>query len=188
MRYLILSDIHGNLEALNSVLAHAAAQEYDNALVLGDLVGYGADPNAVVDAIRALNPISSIRGNHDKVAARLEGSEAFNMAARKAISWTTETLTAENLEYLAALDEGPRLVDDQVEICHGAPSDEDEYLFEVRDAVRALRDAKRPICFFGHTHVQIVYQLSNEGELDVSGSDASSARRLSLLPSHKYLD
>src|SRR5512134_1631988 len=123
MRYLILSDIHGNLEALDSVLAHAAAQEYDNALVLGDLVGYGADPNAVVDAIRALNPISSIRGNHDKVAARLEGSEAFNMAARKAISWTTETLTAENLQYLAVLDEGPRLVDDQVEICHGAPSD-----------------------------------------------------------------
>ncbi|HEY7441223.1 MAG TPA: metallophosphoesterase family protein [Vicinamibacterales bacterium] len=187
MRYLILSDIHGNLEALDAVLAHAAAQEFDNVLVLGDLVGYGADPNAVVDAIRALDPFSVIRGNHDKVAARLEGAEAFNIAARKAISWTTQTLTAKNLDYLAALEEGPLLVDDQVEICHGAPSDEDEYLFEVRDAVRALRDAKRPICFFGHTHVQIVYQLSDEGELDVSGSDASSARRLSLLGSHKYL-
>lgn len=187
MRYLILSDIHANLEALNAVLAHAAAQEYDNALVLGDLVGYGADPNAVVDAIRALDPVSIIRGNHDKVAAGIESSEAFNIAAKKAIAWTTGTLTPQNLEYLAALPEGPHLVNDDVEICHGAPSDEDEYLFEVRDAVRALRDAKRRQCFFGHTHVQVVYQLSDDGELDVSGSDASSGRRLSLLASHKYL-
>ena len=70
MRYLVLSDIHANLEALETVLAGAPAETYDRVLVLGDLVGYGADPNAVVDRVRALIPLAVIRGNHDKAAVR----------------------------------------------------------------------------------------------------------------------
>jgi len=187
MRYLILSDIHANIEALDAVLAHADAEGYDGALVLGDLVGYGADPNAVVERIRALNPIAIIRGNHDKVAAGVEGADSFNTAARRAVSWTSAVLTPENRAYLAALPEGPLLVDEAVEVCHGTPSDEDEYLFEVSDAVRALRESERTACFFGHTHVQIIYQLSDNEWLDVSGSDSASGRRLTLQPSTKYL-
>ena len=187
MRYVIFSDIHGNLEALEAVIAHAERQDYDAVLMLGDLVGYGADPNAVVDRIQALNPLASVRGNHDKVAAGMETAESFNMAARRAVSWTSAALTSESQAYLAGLPEGPLVVDDDVEICHGAPSDEDRYVFEAVDAANALRDVRRPICFFGHTHVQVVYELSNDHLLTMSTSDASSGRRLTLEGSSKYL-
>ena len=76
MRSLVISDIHGNLEALETVL-DVLEGRYDSVLVLGDLVGYGADPNAVVDRVRALDPRAVIRGNHDKVAAGLEDGESF---------------------------------------------------------------------------------------------------------------
>ena len=68
MRYLILSDIHANIDALEAVLAAAPAETWDRALVLGDLVGYGAEPNAVIERVRALDPLAAIRGNHDKAA------------------------------------------------------------------------------------------------------------------------
>jgi len=187
MRYFILSDIHANLEALEAVLTHADTQRYDAALVLGDLVGYGADPNAVVQRIQALNPVAIVRGNHDKVATGTENADSFNMAARRAVSWTSAALTSESHAFLAALPEGPVLVNDDVEICHGAPSDEDKYVFEEMDAVRALLESRRPVCLFGHTHVQVVYQLSHDDALNVSGFDESSGRRLTLEPSCKYL-
>ena len=117
MTYLILSDIHANLEALDAVLA--AAGDYDHALVLGDLVGYGADPNEVVARVRALPSATIIRGNHDKVATRLASVEHFNHLARFAIQWTAEALTPDNHQWLAALPAGPVAVDDLVEICHG---------------------------------------------------------------------
>ena len=103
MRYLVLSDIHSNLEALDAVLRASAAQRYDGVLVLGDLVGYGADPNAVVDRVRALNPAAIVRGNHDKVAAGLDDAEDFNPMAKSAAHWTRESLTPETLEYLREL-------------------------------------------------------------------------------------
>ena len=84
MRYLVLSDIHSNLEALDAVLRAAAAQKYDAVLVLGDLVGYGADPNAVVDRMRGSAPVAIVRGNHDKVAAGLDNAEDFNPMAKAA--------------------------------------------------------------------------------------------------------
>ena len=86
MRYLVLSDIHANLEALEAVLDAAREIPYERILVLGDLVGYGADPNAVVDRIRGLQPHAVIRGNHDKVGAGLEPSDAFNTVARAAMA------------------------------------------------------------------------------------------------------
>ena len=82
MRYLVLTDIHANLEALDICLADANAQGFEQTLVLGDLVGYGPDPNGVIDRIKALNPIAMIRGNHDKVACGLEQPEGFNAVAR----------------------------------------------------------------------------------------------------------
>jgi hypothetical protein len=110
----LISDIHANLEALEAVLS--AAPRYDHALVLGDLVGYGADPNAVIDRVRSLGPATFIRGNHDKVGAGLENTEGFNYLARQAISWTASTLTAEHRRWLAALPQGPALIDDLVEL------------------------------------------------------------------------
>jgi diadenosine tetraphosphatase ApaH/serine/threonine PP2A family protein phosphatase len=162
MRYLVISDIHANLEAFEAVLAAATDVPYDRLLVLGDLVGYGADPNAIVERIRGLQPHALIRGNHDKVGSGLESADGFNAVARSAIRWTYDTLTPSNREWLAALPTGPIVVDDLIEICHGTPFDEDAYVFDDLDALRALHAAQRPLCLFGHTHVQIGYALTGD--------------------------
>jgi predicted phosphodiesterase len=160
VRYLVLSDIHANLEALEATLAAAGA--CDLTLVLGDLVGYGADPNAVIERVRRLEPVVVIRGNHDKVAAGLEGVEGFNQIAREAIEWTAAALTPENGAWLAALQQGPVVIDETVEICHGSPFDEDMYVFDDLDALRAIRATRCPLCLFGHTHIPAVFRLSGE--------------------------
>src|ERR1700704_5613500 len=159
MRYLVLTDIHANLEALEAVLADAAVHKYDRTLILGDLVGYGADPNAVVDRVRGLNPIAMVRGNHDKVACGLEEADGFNSVARNAVRWTFDTLTAENRAWLAELPRGPIPVSEMVEICPGSPFDEDAYVFDELDAARALKMSSRPLCLFGHTHCPASFEL-----------------------------
>ena len=166
MRYLVISDIHANLEALEATLA--AAGPYDRALVLGDLVGYGADPNAVIDRIRGMPDAVLIRGNHDKVGAGLEDVDGFNHLARFAIAWTAATLTPDNREWLASVPQGPALVDEVVEICHGTPFDEDVYVFDDLDALRAIKSARRPLCLFGHTHVPAIYRLGPDAELSMT--------------------
>src|SRR6266511_2068440 len=120
MRYLILSDIHANLDAFDAVLAHASGR-WDRVLVLGDLVGYGAEPNAVVDRVRELEPDAVIRGNHDKAACGIDDGSQFNHVARMAAIWTRGQLTAENTASPRALPMGPLAIDALTEIFHGAP-------------------------------------------------------------------
>lgn len=186
MRYLILSDIHGNLEALDATLAAAAPVGYDRTIVLGDLVGYGADPNAVIDGVRALNPEIVIRGNHDKVACGIEDPEGFNVVARNAVRWTFETLTPENRAYLTSLPAGPHIVDDLIEVCHGTPFDEDAYVFDELDALRALKAGRRPVVLFGHTHVPVAFLLTADG-LEVSGFESGDELRVPIRDDGQYL-
>lgn len=155
MRYLILSDIHANIDALEAVLA--AAEGCDESIVLGDLVGYGAEPNGVVDRVRALGPTAIIRGNHDKAACGLDDGENFNQVARFAAAWTAEQLTPANRDFLRDLPRGPTPIDDRLEICHGSPFDEDHYIFDALDATRALETATRQVCVFGHTHLPVIF-------------------------------
>jgi predicted phosphodiesterase len=186
MRYLILTDIHANLEALDTCLADARARRYDETLVLGDLVGYGPDPNLVVERVQALEPLALVRGNHDKVACGLEQAEGFNTVAKSAAKWTLEVLTPEYREWLAVLPEGPIEVDDTVEICHGSPFDEDAYIFDELDAVRALKVATRPLCLFGHTHYPVTFELSDES-FDSVGSASAPQTHVELRDGCKYL-
>lgn len=170
MRYLILSDLHANLQALDAVLEDAQAIGYDAVLVLGDLVGYGADPGPVIDRTLALNPIAMIRGNHDKVCAGLESSMLFNDAARASAEWTAGILSATHLKVLRELPKGPRLVDPSLEICHGTPFDEDHYVFDDHDASRAADAASARICLFGHTHVPSVFATAQDPVVGAEGS------------------
>ncbi|MCC7416690.1 MAG: metallophosphoesterase family protein [Acidobacteria bacterium] len=186
LRYLVLSDIHANLEALDACLGDARARGFDRTLVLGDLVGYGADPNAVIERILALRPEAIVRGNHDKAAAGLDDAEGFNTVARSAARWTFDALAPERRAWLAALPAGPIAADDLVEICHGSPLDEDAYLFDELDAIRALGAAARPLCLFGHTHFPIAFALW-EGALDVMGPSTAAHAALALRPGGKYL-
>lgn len=184
MRYLVLSDLHANLEAFEAVLAAVGRDAYDRCLLLGDIVGYGADPNAVVDRVRALAPDVAIRGNHDKVASGMESADGFNQAAKYAAMWTLDQLSPENRDYLAALPPGPLEIDDVLQICHGSPDDEDEYIFEPVDAVEALRGLSRPLCMFGHTHVPVGYWLS-ANEFDLIVPDGQT--RIDLVPGRRYM-
>ncbi|HXI27676.1 MAG TPA: metallophosphoesterase family protein [Vicinamibacterales bacterium] len=186
MRYLVLTDIHANLEALETCLADAVNRRYDETLVLGDLVGYGADPNAVIARVQGLNPRAIVRGNHDKVACGLEQADGFNAVAKNAARWTLDVLTPEYREWLAALPEGPIDVDEVVEICHGSPFDEDAYIFDELDAVRALKVSTRPLCLFGHTHYPITFELSAES-FDSVGSSSAAETQIQLRDGCKYL-
>jgi len=152
MRFLLLSDLHSNLEATRATLARAAELGYDRALVLGDIVGYGADPNAVIDLLRGLKELSAIRGNHDRVAAGLEEGEGFNEAARIAAIWTRRALTPENRAFLRDLPRGPFEPAPGLLLCHGTPLDEDEYLMDEPDARRCFEALPFGVCFFGHSH------------------------------------
>src|SRR6476620_301681 len=186
MRYLVLTDIHANLEAMEACLAAAAVRGYDRALVLGDLVGYCADPNAVIALTQTLDSAAIVRGNHDKVACGLEQADGFNSVAKRAAHWTHDKLTPANREWLAALPRGPVVVDDVVEICHGSPFDEDAYIFDELDAVRALKTSQRPLCLFGHTHYPVSFELSGESFESPGPAVAAEMRRV-LRPGAKYL-
>ncbi|HEV8385902.1 MAG TPA: metallophosphoesterase family protein [Candidatus Acidoferrales bacterium] len=151
MRYLILSDIHANQTALEAALA-AMQGRWDKAVCLGDVVGYGPDPNEVIDRVRGL-VAACIRGNHDKASCGLDSAEDFNPVARRAALWTREQLTAENLAYLQNLPQGPVEVDG-ITLMHGAWEDEDEYVFSPAQALDGLLGPPTMVSFFGHTHFQ----------------------------------
>jgi predicted phosphodiesterase len=186
LRYLILTDIHANLEALEACLADAEPRGCDETLFLGDLIGYGADPNAVVERIRGIEPVAMVRGNHDKVVFGMDQAEGFNAVARSAAAWMLETLTPANRDWVAALPQGPQSVDDLIEICHGAPYDEDAYIFDEADARLALNTSRRQLCLFGHTHYPVTFELSDMS-FTSAGPAVESEAHLDLRDGVKYL-
>ena len=124
MKYLIFTDLHGNLEAFDALRKFIKKRKIDHFLCLGDLVGYGASPNEIIQEVRKLTPLSCIRGNHDKAVCDQDSINSFNPIAAAAIVWTRENLTSENLEYLGSLPQGPQIIHENITICHGAPFDE----------------------------------------------------------------
>ena len=190
MRILVLSDIHANLEALDSCMA--GAPSFDAVVNLGDIVGYGASPNEVAERSRDLGNIF-VRGNHDKAATGLIDLNDFNPMAAAAALWTREQLTSENLDWLGNLPHGPVSLPDfpEVQLVHGSPNDEDEYVVSLGDALAPLITLTSPLTFFGHTHLQ--------GGFFANGSSADGFRPeyrtvgqaesvpLQLKPSTRYL-
>jgi predicted phosphodiesterase len=162
MRYLIFSDIHGNLEALEAVLRDTKKKKIEHYLFLGDLVGYGASPNEVIQQVQALGPLSLVRGNHDKAVAGLDSIQTFNPIAAAGIEWTRKSLNKRYLRFLGSLAKSPLIVHDTITICHGAPFDEDYYIFGEFDAAEAFDYISTPVCFFGHTHFPFVYVAREE--------------------------
>ncbi len=170
MRYLIIADMHGNWDALVAVLEDARTRGFDEVLVLGDLVGYGATPNEVVEELGRLEiPYRAIRGNHDKVVSGIDSGLNFNPTALTAARWTTDELTEENLEFVRGLVQGPVQVADDLLICHGSLLDEDEYLLAAVDAAESLHSVDEPLVFFGHTHIPSKFAYREEdGQMDVA--------------------
>jgi predicted phosphodiesterase len=186
LRYLILSDLHANAEALAAVLARVRGRSYDAVVVLGDFVGYGADPNDVIERVRHLRRRKvMVRGNHDRVAAGLDSGGSFNPVALSAARWTAEALTDENRRFLQELPMGPVEIDERFVICHGSPLDEDAYIFSDSDAAWNFRSIGLDLCFFGHSHVPSVFTLEpDQIRVDVV---RGPRRRLKLDSGKRYL-
>lgn len=163
MRYLILSDIHSNLEALEASLARAKQAAYDSVLCCGDIVGYGPSPVETIDIIRALKAVT-IRGNHDRVASGLDEATQFNPHARQAVYWTRAVLPESHREYLANLPVGPLEITPQAQLVHGALTDEDDYIFTEADADENFLLTDKSLTFFGHSHFPVVYSSNGNGD------------------------
>ncbi len=185
MKYLILSDIHSNKEALQAALSHVRRKPWDKAVFLGDLVGYGANPNQTVDILRKLRPLQAIRGNHDKVCSGIENGELFNRIALQAAMWTRNKLTRSNLMWLKGLPQGPLVVDDKFAIAHGTPIDEDAYIFGEIEALNVFRQTTFDVCFFGHSHFPVIFALSPDAITTVL--TVAPSFRFKLQPGVRYL-
>lgn len=161
MRILVISDIHANLTALNTVLLDAG--EIDAAWCLGDLVGYGPDPNGVIEQIRQLPNLLCLIGNHDAAALNQIDTGAFNPEARQAVQWTQKTLTEESTAFLRSLPE--KLQIGEVTLSHGSPRYPVwEYLLDTRSAAHNFEYFETPYCFVGHTHLPVVYTMNGSGQ------------------------
>jgi predicted phosphodiesterase len=161
VRLLILSDIHSNLEALDACLRTAEA--CDQFVNLGDTVGYGADPNAVIGRVRPYGGLA-VRGNHDHAVLVPAEIETFNPIAAQAVQWTRNNLAPENLAWLSEVAVGPVYEPALagVQFVHGSPVGEDDYILSEFSAQAAFAASPAQLIFFGHTHIQcaVEYQES----------------------------
>lgn len=161
MRVAVLSDIHSNAPALEAALEAVGA--FDQLWVLGDIVGYGPHPDAVVERLRELDAVA-VQGNHDAAVLGRIPTGTFNDLARAAVTWTGETMKPENLDWLAELPE--IRVEGDFTLAHGSPRDPIwEYLFSVPAARINLAAFETPYCIVGHTHHQLTFR-DDEGQVE----------------------
>jgi predicted phosphodiesterase len=179
MQYGVLADVHSNLEALRAVLSFFGSKKIDHYLCLGDIVGYGPNPNECVSVIKALPHCAKVAGNHDRAACGLKVLLWFNEYARKAVLWTARTLTQDNQIFLSELPKS--LSHEGLSIVHGSPRDPlDEYLLTREQYKENLPLLTENVTFVGHSHIPFAF----------SRTSAYSLRDhvpLLLLPEEKYI-
>ena len=183
MRVAVVSDLHSNLEALDAVLAAADGFDCERLLVLGDLVGYGADPDAVIARLADRNAVA-IAGNHDLAAVGRFDATWFNEVAAAAIAWTGETMASETRSFLTALE--PRRDEPDALLVHGSVRDPAaEYLLAIPDAEASFRLAPFDVAFFGHTHLPTVFRCDENGR--VSGWVIPPETPVELEPGSRFM-
>lgn len=154
-KILVISDVHANHTALQAVLD--AAGDFDGVWCLGDLVGYGPDPNECIQTIKELPDLVCLLGNHDAAVLGKIDIDSFNQEARLAAIWTLQQLDEENLDYLRQLPD--YVVDQDVTLVHGSPRNPVwEYILDIYSAEENFKYFDTPICLVGHTHIPLVYQ------------------------------
>jgi len=163
MKLAIISDIHGNLEALTKALSIIDEKRVDEIVCLGDVVGYGANPNECLDLVRKRCSVV-IKGNHDEAALDPGGPHDFNPIAQQAIDWTAGALIPENRDYLRARPMVCRI--EEALLVHSSPRSPElwEYVVSTENALDALRSFEERICFIGHTHVPGIFSPSGRSK------------------------
>jgi diadenosine tetraphosphatase ApaH/serine/threonine PP2A family protein phosphatase len=168
VKYVIISDIHANLEAFEAARKEIGKISPDKILCLGDLVGYGASPNECVEAAREISDLT-VAGNHDFGAVGRTDIAYFNMYAREAILWTARALKQDNFDFLCGrpLTE---IVDDKIRIVHATPRDPERwnYIFSHEQALEEFDAFAEQVCFIGHSHQPIIYEMMDRETLIVN--------------------
>jgi diadenosine tetraphosphatase ApaH/serine/threonine PP2A family protein phosphatase len=184
MKIAVLTDLHANLEALDRCLAHAQAMGAERYVCLGDIVGYGADPVAVVERLRALPGLLAVRGNHDE-ALECEMGPLTPPGIRAAIEWTAAQLSPEQRAWLTALPY--RHEQHGATFVHSSAREPSawEYIWSVEAATACLGATASPVTFFGHTHVPKVYYETPDGA--VRELDPSPGEAIPLSPRARYV-
>ncbi|MCD7896787.1 MAG: metallophosphatase family protein [Planctomycetaceae bacterium] len=156
MRFAIFGDIHGNLEALEAVLAECGNHDVDQYLCLGDIVGYGANPNECVERIRSVGALA-VCGNHDHAVIGAQNLNYFNAHARDAVIWTAKQLSTESKQWLRGLSLVEHLPD--FSIVHGSLHSPElfNYVQTIKDADYNFRQMDRPLLFLGHSHYPLAF-------------------------------
>ena len=191
MRILVISDVHANLPALTTVLEDAVTRAentpaYEAVWCLGDLVGYGPDPNECIELVRSLPGLICLIGNHDQAAMGLTPLSRFNHDARMAAAWTQEALTEESLGFLRTLPLDA--VQDGFTLAHGSPRQPVwEYILDPRTADANFDAFSTDYCLVGHTHLPLIFQRSANDAYAMSkpvplGQPASLEPRMILNP------
>ena len=179
MKYALLSDIHANLEALETCLALCEEAGADRFVCLGDIVGYGADPAACVDAVLRRADVT-VMGNHDAAVARLTDVSSFNALAREAVKWTQEQVAGDRMNFLAGL---PYMQSENgLLFVHATPASPEQwyYISSYRDARLYFGDFDEKICFVGHSHYPGIYAEDGGGIPHTNG-------KIPLDPSDRYI-
>ena len=181
MRYAIISDIHGNLAALDRVLQHIESDECDRIICLGDIVGYGPFPNECIDLVRQQCDIV-LMGNHDHAAIGRTDTTYFNIYAKMAIDWTSAVLTPRSIDFLQGLDF--RYSESDALFVHATPCEPEawDYILSPFEALRNFECFAERVAFIGHSHVPVIFSL--QGERDI---DARRASNLVLKEDRRYI-
>lgn len=158
MPIAIISDIHGNLEALQTVFKYIEAQKIEKVYCLGDVVGYGPNPNECVEMVRQRCEIV-LMGNHDYAAVGKANIDYFNQFAREAALWTRDALSEENHDYLLSLPFTHQ--NDDLLMVHASPTNPKHwyYVLSQNEAQMEMHAFSQPLCFIGHSHVPLVYSM-----------------------------
>jgi predicted phosphodiesterase len=171
MRVLVISDVHANLTALNAVLEDAGERSpsYDSVWCLGDLVGYGPDPNECVEVVRSLPELVCLIGNHDQAALGVTPLTRFNHDARAAAAWTQDVLNPDTSEFLETLPMETRV--DSFTLAHGSPRQPVwEYILDPRTADANFNEFETDYCLVGHSHLPLIFQRGTDDSFALSKS------------------
>ena len=186
MRFALISDLHANREAVEAVLEHAAGQRIDQYALLGDFVGYGADPGWVVDTVQSLvaQGAVAVMGNHDLAVVR-GPSAAMRPDPRYVVEWTRARLNADQVQFLANLPLTRELGDLLFVHANAWAPGEWDYIYSRPEAVRSLQATRRRITFCGHMHDPKLYHLAATGK--AGDFTPTSGMAITLLPHRQWL-
>jgi predicted phosphodiesterase len=170
MRYAVISDIHGNLEAFEGVLSAVSDERVDGYLFLGDVVGYGANPKECIEHLKALDPVILIAGNHEWGTLDKLDTSYFSDAAREAVLWTKKVLSGDEKKYLGSFPLAYE--DERMTLVHGTLNAPEEfyYVFDNEDAYVTLSQMKNQVCFIGHSHVPGIFACENTKVETIEGT------------------